>query len=52
MPDWLIFGGDVEGRRKDIVFSASDPGVALPVVHFTMDPSVMPSRTYMFTVRN
>jgi hypothetical protein len=43
MPDWLIFAGDAEGRRKDIIFFASHPGMDLPVVYFTMDSSLMPS---------
>ncbi len=52
MPDWRIFAVDVEERRKDIVFSASDPGVVLPVVHLTVDSSLMPSCAHLFTVRN
>jgi hypothetical protein len=50
MPDWLIFAGDAEECGKDIIFFASHPGMVLPVVHFTMDPSLVPSCANLFTI--
>lgn len=50
MPNQLIFEGDAEKCRKDIIFFAPPAGMALPVDNITMDSRLMPSYPYLFTV--
>jgi len=50
MPNQLIFGGDAEECRKDIIFFAPPAGMVLPVVYFAMDSCLMPTCPDLFTV--
>ncbi len=52
MPNQLIFGPDAEECRKDIVFFASDTGLVIQVVYFTMDTCLMQACPDMFRVCN
>ncbi len=46
----LIFGPDANENFKDIIFFTAYPGMVLPVVYFSVDSSLMPPRSYLFSV--
>jgi len=48
----LIFEADVEYRCKDIIFFTPYTGLVIPRINISMDASVMPSHTNLFTVCN
>jgi hypothetical protein len=48
----LIFDGDAQDCRKDIIFFISYTGLYLPLVHITVHSAGMPSCSYLFTVCN
>jgi len=50
MPNQLIFEGDAEECRKDIIFFAPAACMALPVDYIAMDSCLLPSCSYLFTV--
>ena len=50
MPNQLIFEGDAEECRKDIIFFAPAAGMVLPVVYFAMDSCLMQTCPDLCTV--
>jgi hypothetical protein len=48
----LIFGQYVKERGKDIIFFTSHTCLVLPVVHLTVDASVMQACSNLFAVCN
>jgi len=52
MPIQLIFEPDAKHVDKDIIFFTAYTCLVLPVVHLTMDSSLMPSCSNMLAVCN
>ena len=47
-----IFEDNVEQSCKDIIFFAPYPCLVIPWINISVDASVMPAYTNMFTVHN
>ncbi len=48
----LIFGHDDQDSFKGIIFFTAYPGMDLPVVYFSVDTALMPTRSYLLAVYN